>query len=584
MSARATPLRRAVSMVTTVAIVAIAAIACGTSPVATGGGAADGGDAATVLNPDAVGLTSASKIDVLLVVDDSSAMGDKAMVFASSLEPFLRGLLATKDVHLGVLSTSLGAMGGDLCDSQSPAKNRQGHLSTRGPGGVAVAAATATGFLSFGASDSKTAEDAFVADTLSLLGGMGSEGCQLEAQLESMYRFLVQPDPWQSVEVNALQQAEYAGVDRDVLAQRKAFLRPDSLVVIVMLTDEDDSSADPRSTGGKGWAFMNGTFPGSTTFRADGKTTTAPRPTSTCATDPGSPDCASCACEASDPACARIKADPQCQLNGGYYGANEEEINVRFHRMKARFGVDPQFPLARYVDGLTKVKVPDRNGEHAVTPGAAGAPAAVSAYLGTPSCTNPLFASTLPGVEDDPCHLPLGTRGKELVVFTVIGGVPPGLVTGAPRWPSIIGANPAAYDDASQDPHMVPSIGPRAGLPPPTSTRGDNGPDPVHGREWDTLGRDLQYACTFALPTARNCLTGDTSAPCDCGSAAINPPLCGATQGEQIKAKAYPTIRELRLVEALGDRGVAGSICPSDSSGYSLTMQMLSDRVAPKLH
>ena len=76
------------------------------------------------------------------------------------------------------------------------------------------------------------------------MSGIGESGCGLEAQLESAYRFLSQPDPWASVKLDQANQAAYVGVDDTLLAQRKAFLRPDSLVVVVMLTDEDDSSAE----------------------------------------------------------------------------------------------------------------------------------------------------------------------------------------------------------------------------------------------------------------------------------------------------------------------------------------------------
>ena len=137
--------------------------------------------------------------------------------------------------------------------------------------------------------------------------------------MESWYRFLVQPDPWAKVTVDANNQADLGGpgdIDVDLLAQRADFLRPDSLVAVILLTDEDDSSVDPLSVGGQGWAFMANQFPGSPIFRADGKTTTAPRGTSACDTDPGSPDCTSCGfaatCNPADAACQKIKNDPEC--------------------------------------------------------------------------------------------------------------------------------------------------------------------------------------------------------------------------------------------------------------------------------
>jgi hypothetical protein len=546
-----------------------------------GGPAGDAGppdaDSPPKANPDAVGATTSSKVDVLLVVDNSASMGDKAKLLSTSVGTLLKRVAVAGDVHVGVISSSLGAMGGDVC-ADGGKQNTLAHLGTTGPGDVPVATA-AKGFLAYGPGGTNDV-DALVADATKLVQGVGENGCGLEAQLESAYRFLVQPDPWASVKVNASNQAEYVGVDTALLAQRKAFLRPDSLVVVVMLTDEDDSSPDPRSVGGQGWAFAANQFPGSPVFRADGKTTTAPRATSACASNPGSPDCTSCGfgptCNPADAACQKIKNDPECQKNGGYYGPAEDQLNVRFHRMKQRYGIDPQFPISRYVDGFTKQRAPSRDGEH-VTKGTSVGP-----YVGDPTCTNPLFAAALPsGTGDEVCNLPQGPRGKELVVFAVIGGVPEAFAGATPSWTKILGANPAAYDYSGQDPHMIQSTVPRQGLQAPSLTRGDNGTDPINGREWDTGGNDLQYACTFALPTVRTCTAQDTS--CDCAGT-TNPPLCGVTVGEQTKAKAYPTLRELRVAKELGDRGVVGSICPTNVAlGFTATMTALGDRLAPRI-
>ena len=58
----------------------------------------------------------------------------------------------------------------------------------------------------------------------------------------------------------------------------------------------------------------------------------------------------------------------------------------------------------------------------------------------------------------------------------------------------------------------------------------------------------------------RECKTSEAS--CDCSPDSTgNPPLCG--QGNlQVKAKAYPTIREFQVVRALGDQGIISSLCP----------------------
>ncbi len=364
------------------------------------------------------------------------------------------------------------------------------------------------------------------------------------------------------------------------MKQRREFLRPDSLLAVIMLTDEDDSFSDPLALGGQGWYYSQTTFPtGDGTHRSqdarDG--TTAPKATAACAKNPGDPACLSCAqLSAQD----RAK-DPSCQA-GAYYAADADSLNVRFFDMKRRFGVDPQYPIARYASGLSAAFVPKGSEEHDAN-GKYGA--------GQGSCTNPIFAAALP--EDgkgELCKLDKGTRTADSVFFAIIGGVPQELLHFDPAnadksaltdadWKKIIGNDPDHYDANGIDPHMVQSIGPRPGLAMPTATPGDNGPDPVHGREWDTHVRDLQYACTFPLAEQKDC-TKDTEA-CDCDGTQ-NPPLCGPGNGKmQTRAKAYPTIRQLRVARALGKQGVIASLCPRTVGDLGVTLEPDSSNGVP---
>jgi len=579
------------------------------------------------------------KVDLLFMIDNSASMGDKQLILKDAVPNLLVGLLKPKcvdangvqqgnavanpnsnkaarydcpgtsepefapvtDMHIGIISSSLGSFGGDVCPDSDARKNDKAHLLNIAEGGGPVAEANPSNFLSWypentDNDDKKRHPDPpttpiLTIDNLqakfgSLVVGTGQTGCGLEAQLESFYRFLVQPDPWVKITLDGANQANLGDpkteVDVELLQQRADFLRPDSLVAIIALTDEDDSSSDPLSVGGQGWAFMANQFPGSTVFRQDGKTTTAPRATSTCGTNPGSPDCTSCGfaatCNPSDPACQKIKNDSECQKNGGYYGPAEDQLNVRFHRMKERYGIDPQYPIRRYIDGLTKKKVPDRSTEHVIKARADGKGRDIGGYQSVGKCTNPLFAAKLPsGQGQEICVLEESrTRGPELVFFAVVGGVPNDLLHFDPTdveksritnddWNKILGRDPDNFNFEGIDPHMVQSVAPRDGVPPPSDTRGDNGSksDPV-GRDWKTGDDDLQYACTFDLPTPRTCTAADPS--CDCASAK-NPPLCGAAAGSQIKAKAYPTTREFKVVRALGEQGIIASLCPITLTG-----------------
>ena len=637
-----------------------------------------------------VSQQAVDKVDLLLVIDNSGSMGDKQGILAEAVPLLVNGLIRPKcvdkdgkptgttadplkstddnygcgapgggvepefrpvvDMHIGIIDSSLGSFGGDICPDQGRLNSRA-HLLNSGPSGVLPQTEpldkgkNAGGFLAWYPQNKDNSDKArhpepvvpgigaeadFANAFGQLVKGVGETGCGLEAQLESFYRFLIQPDPWAKVTVDQGTLRASLGseteVDAVLLKQRADFLRPNSLVAIIMLTDEQDSSADPLSVAGQGWAFMASQFPGNqTVFRTDGRTTTAPRGTSVCSKNPGDPGCTSCGfaatCNASDPACAAIKNDPNC-ANGGYYGPTDDSLNVRFHRMKERYGIDPQYPIKRYVDGLKNLRVPNRKTEHILDKN--GVP---GLYEGTPACTNPLFAGKLPSEPgDDLCNLPRGTRTPDLVFFAVVGGVPnrlifDGLESAASdadkiaivsdpdkramnraKWAKVLGEAPEVFNYSGIDTHMVESVNPRCALdgtclPPPSQTRGDNGTDPDHGREFDTQKDDLQYACTFEIlengaPKPRNCTTPD----CDCppaskGGDKKNPPLCGPSNdpnvGIQTRAKAYPTTREFMVVRDLGEQGIISSLCPitlkgakdSPIYGYNPAVQAIIDRL-----
>lgn len=568
------------------------------------------------------------KIDLLLMVDNSASMADKQKLLANAVPDLVRGLVQptcvdkktrvptgvrsdpTKpekeqcpagsvpaftpitDMHIGVLTSSLGSFGGmadgalACANSAASHGDDHGHLVARGEDGKPIPEAGSLGFLAWypkvPRNDDKERHpdppvpaiaslDALGSAFKNLVVGVGQDGCGLEAQLESVHRFLAQPDPWTEIGVTN-GKATYGPktqIDLDLLAQRAAFLRPDSLVAVIMLTDEEDSSPDPLAFGAEGWRF-------------DDKTP-LPRATSACATDPSSPKCTSCAFDASDPACA-----------AGDYTAAEDQLNVRYANMKKRFGVDPQFPIQRYVDALTASKVPRRDSEHAN-----------GRYVGTADCTNPLFAAQLPTKPNDElCKLARGPRSKDQVLFALIGGVPntllPGKGTNAEiDWTKILGKAPERWDDTGIDPHMIVSIDPRSGLPGPGAA---NDADPVNGRDWSTMGGDLQYACTFPLvdfapdgttkPSSRTCVVGDRA--CDCLGPKGEPtdsPLCDPKQkGVQVRGKAYPTRRELMVAKELGDRAVVASLCPrqvtnpnADDFGYRPAAARIVDRLAGAL-
>lgn len=583
-----------------------------------------------------------TKVDLLIMVDNSSSMGDKQKILADAVPDLVRGLVRPQcvdkttriatggtadplkpegqqcpsgqdpafppitDMHIGVLSSSLGGLGSESCKPGDGHTDDKGHLLARGPANAPVAAAGDLNFIAWypdvetNRANKKQHPEPPVPKTESLealdeafgslIRGVGQDGCGLEAQLESVYRFLVQPDPWTAIHVdnNVASYGPSSEVDVELLKQRAAFLRPDSLVAIIVLSDEDDSIPDPLYGQGSGWITMSEKY-------------RMPRATKACETAPGSPECRSCLgvadCDPNKPDCAALKADPNCKINGGRYenaegSPPEDSLNVRFHKMKQRFGVDPQFPISRYVDGLTKRTVPSRDREHEK-----GAYAA-----GHGDCTNPLFAAHLPAPGEDFCKLPYGPRTKDLVYFAIIGGIPNTLLPDGDApidWGRVLGRDPDGWNDARLDPHMIPSTSPRRDLPPPGSP--DNA-DPVHGREWTTGATDLEYACTFDLyqvqpdstvaPVQRKCGEGDLADKrlCDCDGTK-DPPLCSPTNKTvQVRGKAYPARRELMVARDLGTHGIVASLCPkqltdpkAEDYGYKPAVRKIVDRLIDSL-
>ena len=557
------------------------------------------------------------------------------------------------DMHIGIVSSALGGRGSDQCQAgENPVikgvdrhNDDRGHLINRGgidaqgkPGAIdehAIPDASPSNYLawfpSVDANKGKNPPSGAVAlvgpdpkqlisDFQDMVSGVHEFGCGLEAQLESMYHFLIQPDPYNSIDPDPMdgRRRVLNGVDKDILIQRRDFLREDSLVAIIMLTDEDDSTVDPLSVGGQGWAYENSKFPGSCGGGAARGTSACDKPTVYDNSNPPvavegilSDKCTSCgfAGNENDANCQKpgdTCTDPQNpsvqkpQL--GYYTAAEDQLNVRFFHMRQRYGVDPQFPIKRYVDGLRSYTVPDRTKEHAGN----------GKYIGSDpankNCSNPLFSSNnkdqpLPTDPSNPaalCHMTRGPRTPDLVFFAAISGVPWQMLLQNPAdaansafktslatadWKNILGNDPNSYDYSGVDPHMFqaikPNDGPRANLPGPTA--GDT-TDPLHGRDWDSALTDLQYACTFQLPQTKDCNDPKLSPACDCVNGK-KPPLCDANGTTQTRGKAYPTIRELTVVRDMADQGIVASLCPrsldtkNQDYGYRPAVRAIVDRL-----
>jgi hypothetical protein len=671
-----------------VAGLGVVAGGCLTRPLATGEPALKTNFTVSVTN------SVIDKVDLLFDIDNSASMGDKQQYLIQAIPDLINRLVnpncvdamgnfvsnstggncpggsgaqlefpPVHDMHLGIVTSALGMRLGDLCDPTATAapsgqpfagvsahNDDQGHLIARSltynagmtdatEGTVAKAVVQSympspSGFLWWypaagappGPVSPETNANTLITDFGSMVGGVGIWGCGIESQLESWYRFLVQPDPYASLTSTASSPVGmWNGVDTQILQQRKDFLRPDSLVAVIVLTDENDSEIDVRSLNGQGYYFMSSKF-------------APPKGTSKCASNPADPACVSCSVNSSDSACSNPGGKPAYQT---YSALNDwgYDPNLRHVHMKAKYGVDPQYPIGRYVIGLKSTLVPDRFGEYQDAQGNA-----TGNYLGRNDCTNPLYAASLPDGSDLSagaiCNMQVGVRTPDRVFFAIIGGVPHELLHFDPTsaanstlndndWVRILGRGPAgqtptsasSYDYNGIDPHMIEDYRDRTtvnyGFSTDTSltnalVASNSGmTDPVNGREWVTdmentagthvLHVDREYACTFKLPTARDCTAAANQNACDCPatptglSAAQLPPLCDpANPTHQVAAKAYPTVRELMVARMMGIQGIVSSLCPIDVSdnadksdplyGYRPAVAVIVDRLKNALN
>jgi len=227
--------------------------------------------------------SAVDKIDLVLDIDNSRSMADKQEILALAVPDLVNALVNPKcintdgtvaahqpaspteecpdagserefkpvlNIHIGVITSSIGDHGGDACPESTPNtfNNDMAHLISRkisDPFNPAnpVPTYNSLGFLWWGPDipGAETNVTALVSGVKDLVAGAGEVGCGFEAPLEAWYRFLVDPNPWESVEEQD-GKAVVSGTDQVLLDQRKNFMRPDSLLAIIMLTDETDCS------------------------------------------------------------------------------------------------------------------------------------------------------------------------------------------------------------------------------------------------------------------------------------------------------------------------------------------------------
>jgi len=453
----------------------------------------------TTTEVDVLTQSAVDKIDLLLMIDNSASMADKQAILADAVNGLVHGLLnprclddngneqspvaatsteacaqgfkrefnAVFDVHIGIVTSSLGGHGSDACgDGQAgfPNNNDKGHLISRG---LATGTYQNEGFLQWDPKQKLSPPGIGDLNTLAtslgdMVTGTNQVGCGFEASLEAWYRFLVDPVPYTDIQLTN-NSAKQTGKDDTLLQQRADFMRSDSLLAIIMLSDENDCSVKEYSYYPLVNQLQNGTDP----FYL-------PAASKQCQSNPADPCCKSCQLIGSGDSCL---SGSGCDGNGGpVLGQDTDPANLRCFHNKQRFGIDFLYPTQRYVIALTQARIPD--------PHAGGG--ADGTNVGGALVENPIFS--------DLNKTGGAIRDPSLVFIAGIVGVPwqdiavnvNDLTKGfkdyaamsaqtikvngksVSTWDVIIG-DPDNFKDPL-DPHMIESEKPRSGTDPITGT------------------------------------------------------------------------------------------------------------------
>ena len=231
---------------------------------------------------------------------------------------------------------------------------------------------------------------------------------------------------------------------------------------------------------------------------------------------------------------------------GGYLDPSDDALNVRPFHMKQRFGLDAQFPIARYIAGLTSYAVPDsatsttpmatthrwppattrssrrtcRRGERATFPPRPRAAPAETGVLHRHRRRPP----PAPAARIDQSRQPAEDDARCIRLTTVFGN------------------DPLHYDFTGADFHMLESEQPRPGSKCPPTAADDC--DPIDGREFDTNKSDLEFACIYPLATQLDCTSpgpGDAyKGACQCATGGLddNTQLCQKTTAPTRRSKS----------------------------------------------
>jgi len=187
----------------------------------------------SALAPAQAGATTkniavSAELDLLFVIDDSASTKDKQELFAQNFHNFvatLQALSPRPNLHIGVVTSSVD-LGVGIDQACHPTRGADGVLQNASRDPAQPCMATGDRYLVDVARPDGSRMINYTEpldQALTCIAHVGDNGCGFEAPLEAMKRALDGSRP------------DNAG-----------FLRPGAFLAVVILTDEDDCSADPQ--------------------------------------------------------------------------------------------------------------------------------------------------------------------------------------------------------------------------------------------------------------------------------------------------------------------------------------------------
>ena len=197
-----------------------------------------------------VPVTNIDKVDLLFMIDNSGSMSQEQASLASEI-PNLVTVLASgvsgdrtfppvNDLRVGVVSSDMGTGGFTIPTCNEPNFGDDGILNraVMGAGCTAIGGG-APPFLGFQPAMGGNATD--FGNQVACIANLGTQGCGFEQQLDAVLKALT-PQAG-TIPSTGMPVAFVNGSRGHGDGANEGFLRDDSLLAIIMLTDEDDCSA-----------------------------------------------------------------------------------------------------------------------------------------------------------------------------------------------------------------------------------------------------------------------------------------------------------------------------------------------------